>query len=297
MTALLGNFLIILVATVFEFVAGSAAGLRNVRWSIDWLRFFDRVCGDWAWFRGWVAVALVVGLPVIGTWLVAALLHDMASVLGYVFGLVVLVLMIGPEDLSAEVERHKKIVTAGSDQGQGVLPSYLRAGHETDLGPASGDDHFDATRAELAAMAIGALRAWYTPLFWFLLAGAAGAVAYRLVSNLNRLDGQEPATEAAMRRTGEALEWLPARLSVLMMGLAGTLVPVIDAARNLDALKPGGSRRLVGRAVLAATDYGRIGEVIQGDPHVYRINQIHALLQRVMVLWLVTVAAIALALN
>ncbi|MCB1747290.1 MAG: hypothetical protein KDK06_08940 [Gammaproteobacteria bacterium] len=285
------HFLLILAGVTVEFVVGGVAAWRTTRWSFEWLAWIERVCGGWEAWRGALAVVTIVGLPGLAVLLVSVLLHDFSAVLGHAFALAVFVLMLGPEDLAAEVDCHRLLLA-----GDGTRrPHYLHEGDALELGAASGDAEFDGGRAELAALALAAARAWYLPVFWFLVAGPVGAVVCRLVSNLRRAAGLDDDAMRLLADLREGLDYLPARLSVLALGLAGTLVPVLDAARAVGFLRWGRSRELVARAALAATDYGRVHEVIGGEPRLYRLNQMLALLRRGLVVWLLIIAVVALA--
>jgi len=293
---LLLNYLLILMAVVVEFVIGGAAALRSPRWTLDWLAWLERVAGEQDWWRGWIAVIAIIGLPAIGVAVGFALIEGISSVLGYVFGLVVLVLMLGPEDLAAEVDWHKRAANAAEVSGPALVPpAYIRHAAPVDLGPATGDEEFDSARDELAALALAAEHAWFQPVFWFLVLGPVGAVMYRLCANLRRSEGLSGELAHKIASVREALEFVPARISVIALGVAGTLVPVLDCARHSGLMTWGASATLVARSALAATDNGRIREVIGGDAQVYRINQMHALLRRAMAVWLVLAAALALA--
>ncbi|MEX2481535.1 MAG: hypothetical protein WD928_11830 [Gammaproteobacteria bacterium] len=293
---LLANYLLILLGAVVEFVLDGAARWRSARWSLDWLRWLEKVFGTQSWWRGWLAVLVTLGVPVAAVAAGFALLHELSALLAYAISLIVFVLMLGPEDLAAEVAAHQREPAAGARDRQNMPPpAYLRHAGPVDLGPLTGDDEFDEARGELAALALAAEHAWFQPLFWFLVLGPVGAVAYRLCANLRRAPGLSAEMAQRFAIVREALEFVPARITVGALGVAGTLVPVLDCARHAGLGTWGASATLVARTALAATDNGRIREVIGGDAQRYRINQMHALLKRAMTVWLVMAAAVALA--
>ena len=289
---LLLNYLLVLLAVAVEVVLGSAARLRRAHWTLAWYHGVERRAGSTRWWHGWAGVLLVCGVPFLVVLAVFTALHAWSPWLGYAFNLVVLIAMLGPEDLAAEVAAHQRVLDG--DTGQG-LPAYLRHAAPVDLGPPVGDAEFDETRGELAALALAAEHAWFQPIFWFLLAGPAGAVLYRLCANLRRAPTVAGDFAHRLALLREALECVPARVTALALGIAGTLVPVLETARRDGWFTWGASATLVARAALAATDHGRIREVIGGDVHVYRINQMLGLLRRTLTVWLVLAAALALA--
>ncbi|CAK0776927.1 putative Cobalamin biosynthesis protein CobD [Gammaproteobacteria bacterium] len=73
----------------------------------------------------------------------------------------------------------------------------------------------EATSSGVAAILAGGCREVYAPLFWSALAGAPGAVAYRLVQILAVT--WDPAREGwAAARLAMFVEWLPVRLTALI---------------------------------------------------------------------------------
>ena len=124
--------------------------------------------------------------------------------------------------------------------------------------------------------------------------GPVGAVLYRLCANLRAFAAIEPGVAKLIGELREAMEWVPGRLTVFAMGVAGTLVPVLETARDFGVLRWSVTADLVARASLAAIDHGRVQEVITLDPRVYRINLMHALIKRTLNVWLVIIAGGAL---
>ena len=292
---LLSHYLLILLALLVEFVVASAAPLRTRRWSSDWLAFARRAGGRLRWWHGWPALIVVVGVPVAGVALVGSLLGDVAAPLTHVFALAVLLLTLGPEDLAEEVAAHQRMVAAAhASEAAATMPGYLRHALPVELGPLRGAPEFDDTRAEIAQIALAAEYAWFQPLFWFLLFGAPGAVLYRLCANLRRSHRQDDGLDRPLMTLLEALEYLPARLSVLTFGVAGTLVPVLEELRAVGLTRWRVSASLVARCALAAVDHGRIREVISGDSRTYRINQMYGLVRRALVAWVIVIAGVAI---
>ncbi len=83
----------------------------------------------------------------------------------------------------------------------------------------------DARRAALESLAENASDAVIAPLFWFILLGPMGAVAYRMVNTLDAMWGyrNERYLEFGFctAKVDDAANWLPARITARLMLLIG----------------------------------------------------------------------------
>lgn len=291
------NFLLVLAAALIEFHLVSLVDLRPLHWSERWAAGLDRRCAGLAWWGGWRSAAVIVGVPVVVALAVFHLLFAITPVLGHVASLLFLLLLLGPYDLNREVERYRRQLD-GSAAATSDSPAFVTLARDVPLGPATGDEQFDETRTEIAGLALAANRAWFQPLFWFFVLGPCGALAYRLCANLGASDGADARGVASvLAQVREALEWVPGRVTVFALGIAGTLVPVLEESRAAGLARWGGTSELIARSALAAIDHGRIHAVIVGDPHAYRVNQMLALVRRGLNVWLVLFAVVALVLS
>ena len=289
------NFLLILIAAVIEFTVVSSEGLRSNRWSNEWAAWINQVAGGYAWWQGVVGAAITLAVPVLIIALVFSMIGAWSEFLGHLASLFVLLLMLGPMDLNADIETHKRNidVTGGGDTAVND-PEFLVRAAALNLGDPTDDEDFDRHRSELASLALTADTAWFQPLFWFFVLGPVGAVLYRLCANLRGAADLNADALAMIDQVRELLEWLPGRITVLAMGVAGTLVPVFETARAFGGLRWRVTEELVARAALAAIDHGRIHAMITFDPRVYRINLMHTLIKRTLNVWLVIIAGGAL---
>lgn len=289
------NFLLILVAFVVEFHVRGCEDLRSRRWSEAWLARLTRAAGGYRWWRGPGGAVLVIVPPVAAAVVAFGLLGAVSAGLADLAGLGVLLLMIGPRDLDRDVDAHNRASSgAAPATAPARHPEFLALAAGLPLGAPAGDERIEESREEMAGLALAADSAWYQPLFWFLVLGPIGAVLYRLSANLCFARDIDDDLARALEQVHEALEWLPARVTVLAFALAGTFVPVLETARAVGLLRWGSSAELVARTALAAVDNGRINDAIVGDPDVYRMNAMHALVKRALHLWLVFLAALAL---
>lgn len=287
------NFVLALGAIIIEFALSGVANLRSPHWSGAWATRLASMCAGLHFYRAWVGALLLVGLPVLAVQLGSEWLMSWSRPLYYLASLGILVWMLGPSDLNREIEEYRRSLYLSGDERVAATPAFTTTTADIDFGPPSGDEQFDACRAELAALALSAERAWFAPLFWFFVCGPSGVVAYRLVVSLERAPQVEASIAAALAWWHEAMAFVPARITAVNLGIAGTLVPVLEGAPAAGAFRWGASAALVARSALAATDYGRVHDGSGDDPHVYRLNQMRALVRRALNVWMALLAIIA----
>ncbi len=86
-------------------------------------------------------------------------------------------------------------------------------------------------------------------IFWYLLLGAPGALMFRLANTLDAMWGYK--TQRYLHfgrcaaRLDDALNWIPARLTVVSFALGGRFFDTIDCARNQKAPSEGPNAGLV----------------------------------------------------
>lgn len=135
-----------------------------------------------------------------------------------------LFLCLGPRDLADDVQRLRAARSGGDAATVSRLSASLQMGPEPDA------DH----RSLLGALFIQSHERLFGMLWWFLAAGPAGAVLYRLASRLPTLieEADSPAARLAAL-LHSALAWVPARLTALLYALAGSMDDALADWRHL----------------------------------------------------------------
>ena len=158
-------------------------------------------------------------LAVGGALLVAAIgwqLHFAPLELAY--SAAVLLVCFGPRDLADDVQRLRAARSAGD------AATVARLNRALQLGPMPDTDH----RSLLGALFIQSHERRFGACLWFMLLGPAGAVLYRTASRLSVLT-EAPAVQRQAALLHGLLAWLPARITALLYGLAGSMDDALDA--------------------------------------------------------------------
>lgn len=181
----------------------------------DW-SWLHRLAQRWRDLRGATLPLLVAALFI--ACLVLVRLFG-SGVAGFLFATVVLYLCLGPRDLEADV----RAVLKEPGGGQDVAVDVLRG----DSCVTADDDW-----AVLAFKA--ALSRWFGVIFWFIVLGAPGALAYRVVQLLARDDAFTDVAKTQrddVEHVARVLDWLPARLLALSAALLSSLERVMGRWR------------------------------------------------------------------
>lgn len=264
-----------LVATVMAIVIAQVLPAPQLRQRLlGWWPHAVRMAGgrsDWGWL-------LCLAVPVLLLGLLQWLLHDRVyGVPQMVLGVLVLVLCWGPRDLERDVEA----LVYAEDAAQ----------RERALSHLYGDTLQPGREATVLnhAVAVAMLRRALGVLFWFLLLGAVGALAYRLLVML-ALRPELLSLRAGERLRGvlAVVEWPVAQLMVLTMALVGNFQPVILAWQQAGRWNAPQAEDLLGQTMDAALPV-LTGESDRPDVPVWErapaLRQAMLLCWRMLALW------------
>ena len=284
-----------LIAVVVSLLLGhlfpSLPSLRRYDWFISWLHWLGRrTGGEWP---NRVGLLIAVGLPLAAVGAAQFLIDDVWYGLpAFGFALLALLYAWGPRDLSLDVE--EVIEATGPEARRAAAVALFPEGGEPVVeGPTL-----------VAAVFRCALWRWFGVLFWFLVAGAVGALGYRLISLCAQGEARRslPEGQRGLARTTLAvLNWPVAQLMTFALALAADFDRVLSVWRDWHAqgvrLDPGfldAAARASVASELAEEDAYAVDGPAQA-PDLLELRDAMSLVWRILLLWLAVIALFVIA--
>lgn len=160
-------------------------------------------------WRGAIAVALLVG----GFTLAAFLAHLSLGSWAWLLDVALLYLALGAASLGEHAAAVRRALDAGDLDAARRSVGRIVSRDTGDM------DETAVARATLESVLENGCDAVFGALFWFLVAGAPGVVAYRLANTLDAMWGYKTDRYRhfgwAAARLDDLLNWIPARLTAL----------------------------------------------------------------------------------
>ena len=200
--------------------------LHDLR-DLSWFEHYTRVLYNVVHVNsGIVKLVLILVLPLIVTVLLQFVLNEILFGLpGFIFGIVVLLYCLGPACLSSDIEAYLDARSLGDDD-----EALHYAGALTERAASTSPDQqtSDVTRAILHV----ANERIFAVLFWFVLMGPVGAVAYRLSTNISKQDRELERLRSEADLLQAIMAWLPARMLAIGYALTGHFDGALCAYQN-----------------------------------------------------------------
>lgn len=147
---------------------------------------------------------------------VMALFIGQLAVWGTLFSIVVLALCLGHRSLFDHARPILQAMQQGDIEQAKILASRIVSRDK---------DHIDVNKATIESVLENGNDAVFGTLFWFAIAGVAGALTYRLVNTLDAMWGYRTPRflffGKAAARLDDLLNYIPARLTALTYALLG----------------------------------------------------------------------------
>jgi membrane protein required for beta-lactamase induction len=239
----------ILLALAIERLLSQAGVHRRPHLLLWWFSLLRAVLRRTPLWRAPLVVALCAVPPVAAVaWLERQIVSPFWAVAS---ATLILLLCLGPRDIADEVRALIDARARGDIEGAARLSRALQRGPE----PAA------TQRSLLGALFIQSHERLFGVLLWFFALGPTGAVLYRCLSRLPRLlhdHDDAPGLNAAFGDTMHALAaWIPARVTALLFGLAGSFDDALAVWLSLRNSRDHGWRSQTW-AVLAETATGSL---------------------------------------
>ena len=284
-----------LIAVVVSLLLGhvfpSLPALRRYDWFIGWLHWLGKQAGgEWP---NRVGLLVAVGLPLLAVGAAQFVLDELWYGLpAFFFALLALLYTWGPRDLSLDVEA---VVEAREPEARRAAAAALF--------PEGGEPVVEGPTL-VAAVFRCALWRWFGVLFWFLVAGAVGALAYRLISLCAQGEARRslPAGQRGVACVTLALlNWPVAQLMTFALALAADFDRVLSVWRDwhaqgvrLDLGFLDAAARASVASELAEEDAYAVDGPAQA-PDLLELRDAMSLVWRILLLWLGMLALFVLA--
>lgn len=236
------QWLVIPSAFVLDLVIGDPRFLPH---PIRWMGRCIEVCEPFfrRLFRNEILAGASFALAmIIGCWSLVALLiygaYGLHSTAGLILEVVLVFYCLSARSLwLAAMEIHQLLKHGHVDEARSKLSMIV--GRDVDQYGAD-----DIARATVETVAENFVDGVLSPLFFASIGGAPLAMAYKMVNTLDSMVGYKNARYHRFGRWAARIDdvanWLPARLSVLIISLAAAIFPGRNAGRTLyTALKEG----------------------------------------------------------
>lgn len=240
-----------LAALAWEYFAPKAStqAVREIgrghRWLLDHFNAGGVQHGVLAWTLGALAPALVLGLLV-------ALAGGLLTILGWAFEVIVLYFLFGFRRASFKAANISRALDADD------LPTARSVLLEWNPGLIAGDRQEDLVRQTLEETIRASLTALFGILFWYWVAGIAGAVVYSLSHACLEQWQSEGQFTRFSRQAVFWLDWLPARALGFSFAIVGNFQDAAECWRS-QAASWGDPRRDGNEGVILAAAAGALG--------------------------------------
>jgi AmpE protein len=194
------------------------------------------------------------------------LFNGLGSLFGLIFGFVILLYSLGPRELGTEVESFLTARDRGNEGQANRLADEFCTGGAPDTEP-------QRSYAVARTLVVAACKRLVAPIFWFVVFGAVGAAAYRMIQLLGerlQCTGCPDEMQAYSDELRYIADWAPARITAAGYAIAGNFDAVAHAWQTFDYVPDTGpideAERLLARTGLAALDtYPNDAEAADGE--------------------------------
>ena len=223
-----GAPLILLLALVLDALIGDPRWFPHPIRLIGWLTGFlekrlnrERRSATDRVIRGLITVLLVVGLSTTAGWAIVEFVGPFPF--GWTAELALVTLLIAQRNMADHMVRVGRALRRG-----GLKPGRDAVRHIVGRDVQQLDEH-GVARAAIESCAENYSDGVVAPIFWYLLLGLPGLVAYKAINTLDSMIGHRTPRYRAFglvaARLDDAVNWMPARISGLLVAIAALFLP------------------------------------------------------------------------
>ena len=275
------SLLSVIFALIAESILTSLPEMRRFDFFHTYSRWLRDKLPTFSFQNGSVTLVAVLAGALFSVWLVSAMLANVLGLFGFIFGIAVLIFMVGPRDLDSDVQ---KVITAIENEDYEAANIYASelSGREISEAPLQ---LVQTVKEEILLQANTRMLGVF---FWFILLGPVGAVLFRAVCLLKDNEDDSDFSDAC-RELYDILIWLPARICVLSYAVAGNFVDTMSYWNGISDLWLRNSEEFIVVSGIGALRYEqRIGaHEADEEPDVATIQQTLSLVKRAVIVWVV----------
>ncbi|MES9989340.1 MAG: regulatory signaling modulator protein AmpE [Candidatus Thiodiazotropha endolucinida] len=219
---------IILICLIAERFLLGYGELRDNGWFTTYCQWFERHQLPQRMRQGVIGVLLLILPPVLALSILQHLFEDaLFGLLWFALSVAILLYCLGPNDLDSQVNRY--IEAVDSDEDDEIRASA--ASLIKDEPPTSEPARSQAVAEGVLAQANQSL---FSVLFWFILLGPIGSMAYRIATWLPKMEqaNQDPDFHLNSKQLVTILDWIPARLTAFCYAIAGSFEDALYGWRS-----------------------------------------------------------------
>ncbi len=167
------SLLSVIFALIAENFISSLSEMRRFNFFFRYVSWLRAKLPTFSFQNGTVTLVIVVAGALFAVWLVSAMLGNVLGLFGFLFGIAVLIFMIGPRDLEEDVQNVRTAFENKDFEGANFHASILAAREISEpplqLAQTVKEDILLQANSRLLGV-----------FFWFILLGPVGAVLFRV---------------------------------------------------------------------------------------------------------------------
>lgn len=264
------EFIVIVVGLLLMRQLGSLAALQRDSWFLSLVTKLRQALVAAPWLAKLLAMIVpVAALGVVSWWVTDRWL----GVPLFLISLLVFLYSLGRGDLEKDVEEYQEDLGRGDEQAAYHDIAAFTDNNQQAVAESAEQAHQEAVRM----IAYRYFERYFAVMFWFIVAGAPGALLYRLSVIYHRQSLRDNPEKAADDRWLWLLEWLPARLVGISLAVVGNFPACL--ARLTESIVSGdGSAEVLGEYALAAS-----ATAIRDEDGLVATSDIEALFTRTLI--------------